>query len=157
MTTFTLYNSAWRNAADALVWTAASLFLLLALMIKPLWWALPGFAVFALVAAVSWSRAFDRALQARVDEHGIWTKRFGLIAWEHMARAWVKPGKMSYLQIGLKDLEPWMSRMSPLRRALHCRATKESFVISLPLQHTGVDEAALSRYLKQRQSFSALA
>ncbi|MFC4929921.1 hypothetical protein [Massilia sp. GCM10023247] len=157
MTTFTLYNSAWRNAADALVWMIPSLFFLLAMMIEPLWWAPPGFTLFALAAAVSWRRAFDRSLQVRVDEHGIWTRRFDMIGWEHIAKAWVQPGKMSYLAIKVKDLEPWMSRMNPLRRALHCRATPESFLISLPLQHTGVDQAALSLYLKQRQSSSALA
>ena len=157
MTAFALYNSTWRNAADAAVWTVASLPFLFGMVFKPMWWAPPGFALLALAAAVSWGRAFDRSLQARVDGQGIWTKRYGMIAWSAMAEARVIPGKMSYLRITLSEVEPWKSRARLPRRLFHGRIRPGPFLISLPLQHTGVDEAALSRYLKERSPESALA
>lgn len=152
MTAFSLYNSTWRHAADAAVWTVASLPFLFSMVFKPMWWAPPGFALLALAAAVSWGRAFDRSLQARVDGHGIWTKRHGMIAWSEVTDARVVPGKMRYLRITFREAEPWKSRAGLLRRLLHGRIEPGPFLISLPLLHTGVDEAALSRYLKECQA-----
>ncbi|MGX4640514.1 hypothetical protein [Massilia sp. SYSU DXS3249] len=139
------------------MWTVASLPLLFGMVFKPMWWASPGFALLALAAAVSWGRAFDRSLQARVDGNGIWTKRYGMISWSEMAEARVVPGKMSYLRITFREVEPWKSRASLLRRLFHGRIKQGPFLVSLPLQHTGVDAAALSRFLKERSPKSALA
>lgn len=157
MTSFALYNSTWRNAADAMVWAVASLPFLLSMVFEPMWLAPPCFALLALAAAVSWGRAFDRSLQARVDEHGIWTKRFGMIAWDDMANARVAPGEMSYLRITFRTVEPWKSRAGLPRRLFHGRIKPGPFRASLPLLHTGVDAAALDRYLEERLPSSALA
>lgn len=140
-----------------MVWTVASLPFLLSMVFKPMWLTPPCFALLALAAAVSWRRAFDRSLQARVDEHGIWTKRFGTIAWSDMADARVVPGKMSYLRITFRTVEPWKSRASLPRRLGHGRIEPGPFLATLPLLHTGVDAAALNRYLKERLPSSALA
>lgn len=152
MTSVTLYHSAWRNAAHALLWTLIALGLWFKVDFETTWWAAPCFALLALAAAALWRRAFDRSLLARVDEQGIWTRRFGLIGWADIADAGVEPGQASYLWIVFRNVEPWKSRAGLLQRTLHGRIRPAPFSTTLPLQHTGVDETALHRTLQARMA-----
>lgn len=135
-----------------------SLPLLLGTVSKSLWWMLPCFVLLALAAGIAWRRAFDRSLYIRVDEHGIWTRRYGMAAWTDLAHAGIRPGKASYLAIGFKDRQRWLPRAAwPMRTLYGLRKPPALLHAAFSLQHTGVDEAALSRYLKERLAASALA
>lgn len=146
----TLYHSAWRTAADALVWTIIALPLLLSTVFKPLFWTPPCFVLVTCYAARLWWRAFDRSLQMRVDERGIWIKGHGQVEWADMREAGILPGRHPILAITLRDKQPWLARAGWLARTIHEKYPARPFRIAQPLLHLGVDYPALGGVLKKR-------
>lgn len=158
MTRFTLYNSIWRNAADALVLSIIALPFLLGIAFKGFWWMLPVFAMLALLAGAAWRRAFDRRVQLQIDEHGIRTPRYGTIAWADMREARIVGGKISYLHINCRNTQPWLAHAAFPARFLHrLRRHATGYHASFYLEHMGVDFAELGRFLRERLSVSTLA
>jgi len=146
----TLYHCAWRNAADALVYTIVALPLLLSTIFKPLFWTLPCFVLVACHAGRLWWRAFDRSPQIQVDESGIWTKRYGRIDWGDMESARILPGRNPILAIRLREKQPWLARAGWLTRTMHARNPSRPLTIGQRLLHMGADYRVLSRVLKER-------
>ena len=145
-----LYNSAWRNAADALVYTVIALPLLLSTVFKPLFWTPPCFVLVACYAARLWWRAFDRSLQIRVDERGIWTRRYGQVDWDDMREAGILPGRHPVLAIRLREKQPWLARAGWLARTMHARNPSRPLIIGQRLLHMGADYPVLRHVLKER-------